>query len=212
MMSAVVQTRDILLLRALVFCVRFLSIRLVAAYWGGVDLANARRRLRKLTECGLIESRCIVAGRPPRDIATPLCTWRIGQTLPDAGKVSWHARKRYRKRPLRKMTVFAASQCTHLRFGSNLQRNSARGKALQSSHDLAVGALWVAYATHWPRLARAWLGEDQFNRDRDAMVEDAVIVAKGKPILGIEVGHYRKDRFEKRFHDFYSRNLPFRCH
>jgi hypothetical protein len=108
------------------------------------------------------------------------------------------------------MTAYAATEHTHLRFGRT--RGAVASKPHQSSHDLAVGALWVAYAMRWPRIANSWLGEDQFADERKSMVEDAVIVVKSKPILGIEVGYYRTDRFEKRFHDFSMRKLPFRCH
>ena len=187
----------------------FFTARQVARLWRA-DLANTRRRLKKLNKAGLIETRCIVAQPPPEDIAVPLCAWRLGDPLPHPGKVSWAAKKRYCSRPLRRMTAFIATEQTRLRFGSFT--GPASWKSHQSSHDLSVGALWVAYALRWPRIAARWLGEDMFSAKRDGMVEDAMIVIDGKPLLGIEVGHYRKDRFEKRFHDFVTRQLSFRCH
>jgi hypothetical protein len=148
---------------------------------------------------------------PPQDIGVPVCSWRPGQSLPHAGRVSWTSRKRYAKGRLRNMQAYFATERTRRRFG---QFTTPSIKALQSSHDLAVAELFVALTRRWPRLATHWQGEDMYCHERQfaEKVEDAVIVRNHKPILAIEVGAYRGDRFQEKFRDFAARQLAFRCY
>jgi hypothetical protein len=187
----------------------FFTASQVAQLWQA-DVANTRRRLRKLTHAGLIERTWIIAQPPPEGLDAPLCSWQVGERLPDAGRVSWAARLRYGRRPLKNMAAYFATANTRTWFG---QSAPPAWKPHQASHDLAVSQLYVVYALRWPRVARLWQGEDLLAPDRgfQEMVEDALIVRE-RPLLGLEVGAYRADRFRARFHSFAARAIPFRCY
>lgn len=109
------------------------------------------------------------------------------------------------------MTAYLATDRTRRRFG---RTNATTFKPHQASHDLAVAALFVTFTRRWPRLASLWEGEDAYSAERGfgEKIEDALIVRSDKPVLGIEVGAYRADRFEERFRDFAARKLSFRCY
>jgi hypothetical protein len=73
------------LLRALVFKVRLFSVTQVACHWWpgvkGPQLANARRRLRKLERAGVIRMITVQAAPLPT-MTQPVLVWRPGEPDP----------------------------------------------------------------------------------------------------------------------------------
>ena len=70
--------RDFTVLRALSLQVRVFGQRQLAdALWAG-DIANARRRLHRFVEMGLIQ-RSVVMARPLPELLSPVFVWQPGK-------------------------------------------------------------------------------------------------------------------------------------
>jgi hypothetical protein len=76
--------RDKALLQALAQKVRLFSQRQIADHWWDGELANSRRRLRRLADRGLVQ-RITVFARPIPVLASPLASWRPGDSAPHFG-------------------------------------------------------------------------------------------------------------------------------
>ena len=137
--------RDLIVLRALGLQVRLFGQRQLAeALWDG-DVANARRRLRRFTELGLIE-RCVVLARPLPEVIGPVFTWQPGQADPDAGQIAFRLQSRWRYQALRSTVCFHPTEKCVNHFGG-------RSKTMipaQVSHDLGVAEVWLWYWLNHP--------------------------------------------------------------
>ena len=83
----ILQPRDLDLITALERSILLILLVQIAQWWR-TDIANVRKRVRKLEDSGLVEIRSVQVYEPP-DVTRPLRTWNIGEPLPtDDGRVS----------------------------------------------------------------------------------------------------------------------------
>ena len=209
--NVLLQPRDRQLLHALVFAVRFFVVRQVAELWRA-DLANVRKRMKKLIAAGFIETRTICA-QPIPPIRSPLCRWKPGQEIPLPGQVAYAAKKRFRNRTPRSMTALKASTRTLHLFGCATR---ARLKTYQHTHDLGLSETYVFFYNRWPRLTHHWIGEDAYAAvlGHGQEVEDAQLLHPRSRVtmLAIEyTGHYRRDRVASLIEALVNRNVAFMC-
>ncbi len=199
--------RDLTVLRALSLQVRLFGQRQLAErLWCG-DIANARRRLRRFVEQGLVQ-RCVVMARPLPELLRPILTWQPGQPDPDPGATAFQLQSRWRYRALRSTVVFLPTDRTVNHFGG-------RRKTLipsQVSHDLGVAEVWLWYWMHHPKYVRAWRGENLLtDAEPGRSLPDAVLVSEDdEPHTLIEFGgDYDADRIAAFHDDAAMRGLPY---
>ena len=177
------------------------SIRRITSHqlasWWDVPTTNALRSLKLLTKSGfLVEIRVLARRLPP--IEQPLCCWSPGQPIPNFGKLSYIAKKRFRETPPVISTAFMATNLTHAQF-TNCR--TVRLKRSESTHDLGVTEAFLFAVRRWPLFTqRCWIGENLFSSERGfcEKVEDAHLVhpRSGDVVLAIEfAGTYPKARF-----------------
>ena len=168
--------RDRAIMQALVQKVRLFSQRQIVDHWWNGELANSRRRLKRLADRNLLQ-RSFVMARPAPAFESPLVTWRPGDAAPDFGQISYQCQARWRIRPARQCVVWLATKVTSQAFGG-----TARGKLkhpTQATHDLGVAAVWLRLHQVAPQWAAAWRGEDLLAHTRlgeklpDAFIVDA---------------------------------------
>ena len=102
--------RDRDVLETLNHHVRLLTlIQIVAAWWSRspAALKNAAKRLRALTDAGLIHRQRILA-RPLLPLSVPEASWKPGQPRPAFGELSWRLAARWADQP-RLTTVYCAT-------------------------------------------------------------------------------------------------------
>lgn len=191
-------SRDLLVLRGLSLQVRVLGQRQLAdTLWHG-DIANARRRMRRLVELGLVERHAVLA-RPLPDLLSPLVQWHPGQTEPDAGHVAFELQSRWKYRSLRSTVLYTPTKTTVEHFGGRVKRPLST----QVSHDLGVAAIWLWYCEHHFDRIATWRGEDTLSDvEHGQSVPDAVLLGRDeRPAVWIEFGgDYTADRVAA-FHD-----------
>ena len=181
-----------------------------------LDASNTRKRLLKLAGVGFIEQIRIFA-QPTPHVSHAICRWSPGECepLPDAGKASYKAKKRYRDVTPRKMTAYRCSQAMLNAYGLHSRPTL---KHNQATHDLSLSQIYVEYQRRWPLVARRlWRGEDIFVEERGfgEKVEDALLIHRktAQPILAIEcICKYPARRLEAFFADCHRRNLAFACY
>ncbi len=201
-------TRDRLVLEALSLRVRLIGLRQLAdALWFG-QIANARRRMKRLTVAELVRRETALA-RPLPDMHAPVCQWQPGQAEPDAGEVSHRLQTRWRYSALRTTVVYLPTEFTVSYFGGR-QRHGPL--TTQVTHDLGVTAIWLWFVRHQPKLAATWQGEDLIAPlRRGETLPDAVLAGPdGEPALLIEFGGSYRPRRVAAFHDDAAlRGLPY---
>jgi len=199
--------RDLTVLQALSRQVRVFGQRQLAdALWHG-DVANARRRLRRYAELGLVQ-RQITLARPLPELLCPVFQWQPGQIAPDVGKVAFHLQSRWRYQAMRTTVVYLPTRAVIDHFGGR-QKTTIPS---QVSHDLGVSEIWLWYCCHQPHLASAWRGEDLLtDTEPGESVPDAVIVDQNEqPSLLIEFGGDYSTKRVAAFHDdAVYRSLPY---
>lgn len=199
--------RDLVVLQALSLRVRLFGQRQLAeSLWGG-DVANARRRLRRYVQLGLVR-RHVVMARPVPELLSPVHAWRPGQKDPDASQIAFELQRRWRYRALRSTVIFLATETTLNHFGGR----SRQLIPAQVSHDLGVAEVWLWFWCHHPHYAQAWRGEDLISGNESGQSRpDAVIVdGNDEPILLIEFGgDYAADRIAAFHDDAVLRGLPY---
>ena len=178
------------------------SIRLITPHqlagWWDVPTTNALRSLKMLTNSGFLEETRVLAKRLPL-IEKPLCCWSPGKPLPNFGKLSYIAKRRFRETPPVISTAFMATNLTHAQFAD---RRAVKLKRSQSTHDLGVTEAFLFAVRRWPLFTqRCWIGESLFSNERGfgEKVEDAHFVhpRSGEVIIAVEfAGTYPKSRFE----------------
>jgi hypothetical protein len=201
--------RDSAIVQALVQKVRLLSQRQIVDSWWNTDVANSRRRLKRLVEQHLVQ-RTIVLAKPAPLIEAPLVNWKPGDPSPDFGQVAYQCQDRWRMRPTRQCVVWFATE-----RASQIYGGAGRGELKhpsQATHDLGVAAVWLRLRQVAPAWADAWKGEDLLAHTRvGEKLPDAFIVDQSdQTVLVIEFGGaYDAERIEAVHRDCENRELPY---
>lgn len=199
--------RDITVLRALSLYVRLFGQRQLAeALWSG-DVANARRRLRRFVQLGLVERRVTLA-RPLPELIQPVMTWRPGQPDPNVGQLAFRLQSRWRYQALKTTVIYLPTKTVVDHFGGKQKTLMAS----QVSHDLGVTEVWLWFYCNRPDLAAVWRGEDMLQEiEPGQSVPDAVLVNDDEqPIALIEFGgDYGPERISAFHDDAAVRGLPY---
>lgn len=201
--------RDIQIVQALTEKVRLFSQRQIAEHWWAGELPNARRRLRRLADQGLI-SRIDVQARPIPDVASPLHTWEAGQPGPDFGAIAYQCQSRFRRQATRNLTAWIVTQRGAQLFGG--MRRGELKHPTQATHDLGVAAVWLRLAAEAPSWAAAWRSEDLLAHTRVGQkLPDAFIVDASEQIIcAVEfAGSYNAERIQAFHEDCLQRDLPY---
>lgn len=201
--------RDHTLIHVLVRKVRLFSLRQIAAHWWQGELANTRRRLRALTEAGLVHRMTVTARSLPR-FEGPILTWQPGDSIPDFAAAAWKCKSRWLRRPARPVTVFIATERAAQLFGG---RNRGQLKnETQATHDLGVAAVWMRFDEQAPEWSKAWQNEDLLaHTRRGEKLPDAFIVDEhGDVVWVIEFGGAYDTTRVREFHeDCHDRGLSY---
>ena len=201
--------RDRAIMQALVQKVRLFSQRQIVDHWWNGELANSRRRLKRLADRNLLQ-RTFVMARPVPAFESPLITWRPGDAAPDFGKIAYRCQARWRFRPARQCVVWLATEVASQAFGG-----TARGELkhpTQATHDLSVAAVWLRLHQVAPKWAAAWQSEDLFADTRKGQkLPDAFIVDDAEQVIWVIEfgGGYDAERVKAFHQDCVSRNLPY---
>jgi len=201
--------RDRQLLQALVEKVRLFGLRQIAQHWWNDEMANARRRLRRLASAGLI-TRITVQARPLPQLLGPIASWKPGAPVPEFGPAAHQLQTRWLKRPVRASTAYIATQRASQLFGG-----TARGElkhATQATHDLGVSAVWLRLHDRAPEWADAWRSEDLLaHTRRGEKLPDAFLLnTAGDTVCVVEFGGSYDTRRVREFHeDCADRGLPY---
>lgn len=201
--------RDQEILQALALKVRLFSQRQVARHWWGGDLANARRRLKRMAQVGLV-TRLTVPVRSLPVLESPLIHWQPGQPEPDFGSVAHRCQARWRLRAVHPCTVWIATERGAQFYGA--VRRGELKQPTQATHDLGVAAVWMRLNEIAPQWADAWRGEDLFAQTRHGQkLPDAFIVdPQEQTQCVIEFGGgYDMARVAEFHADCAQRNLPY---
>jgi len=199
--------RDVTVLRALSLQVRLFGQRQLAdALWAG-DIANARRRLRRFVEMGLLQ-RNVVMARPLPELLSPVCAWQPGMETPNVSQIAFHLQSRWRYQALRSTVVFLPTEITVNHFGG-------RHKAVMStqvSHDLGVAEVWLWFCCNHSSYSKAWRGENLISDSEPGQsLPDAILVdSNDEPAMLIEFGgDYEANRIAAFHDDAVLRGLPY---
>jgi len=171
-----------------------------------VNKTTMRRRMKRLADgkwlCPLTVWCSNVA-----PITAPLFKWELGDPEPDFGAISYQARIRWDNNPVRKTTVYVASNKTLALFGLPGRPHVKRH---QATHDLGCNRMyWYAKQT-WPQYE--FVGEDLFApRGHGVGVEDAQVCDGNRVVYVLEhAGAYRYDRVKHLHHHVaIERELPY---
>lgn len=201
--------RDREILHALALKVRLFNQRQLAGHWWDGELANTRRRLKRLAQAGLL-SRVIVPTRALPPLEGPLVHWQPGEPAPEMGQVAYRCQSRWRGRAVHPTTVWIASEKAAQLYGGS--RRGDLHHPTQATHDLGVAAVWLRLKITAPAWAEAWRGEDQLAHTRVGQkVPDAFLVdAENAVRCVIEFGGaYDSERVEAFHADCAARELPY---
>lgn len=201
--------RDRELLQALVQKVRLFSLRQIAGHWWEDELANARRRLRRLTTAGLV-ARLTVQARPLPCLQRPIVTWKPGEELPAFGKIAHQCQSRWRGRPVLSCTALIATRHAARLFGG--KSRGALKHPTQATHDLGIAAVWLRFQEQAAAWADAWRGEDLLAHTRvgEKLPDAFLLNAAGEIAWVIEFGgSYDTERFSEFHEDCAQRYLPY---
>jgi len=209
MTSRLFTSRDSEILTALTQKVRLFTLRQITAHWWGGELANARRRLRILSEARLIQRQTVRARTLP-PLEWPVSEWTPGQSSPDFGSIAHRLQSRWKRRPVRSRTAFVAThRAARFLGGTSSQTMKA---PTQATHDIGVAQVWLRFSSVDPRQAAAWHGEDLMahTRVRQKLPDAFLLNPEGTPVAVIEFGGSYDSRRLRDFHlDCASRRLPY---
>jgi hypothetical protein len=202
--------RDHEIAQALVQKVRLFSQRQIAEHWWNGELANTRRRLKRLAQRNLI-FRMTVQARPIPSMDSPLATWRLGDPMPDVGQIIQRCKQRWRYRPTRPCSVWLATEKCSQFFGG-VHRGGLQ-HVLQATHDLGVAAVWLRFHTAAPQWAAAWRSEDLLAHTRiGEKLPDAFIIdhtGQVQWVLEFATDNYDAQRIREFHNDCAARHLPY---
>ncbi len=201
--------RDRELLQALSQKVRLFGQRQLADHlWNG-ELANARRRLKRLEQAGLV-TKVTVQARTLPPLETPLFSWRPDETAPDFGAIAYRCQQRWKSRAVRPTSAWIITESGARAFGG-----VGRGElkhATQATHDLGVAAVWLRLRQVAPQWAAAWRGEDVMadTRHGQKLPDGFIVDETGNVAWIIEfAGAYDTDRVRAVHQDCVDRRLPY---
>lgn len=164
--------------------VRVLALGQVAEGWFS-DLARpkdaARESLRRGAKEGLLATAWGMA-HPRVPILAPLYRFEAeAQTPPPIfGRLSWEARRRFSKAPVRTLFAIATNRGKQA-YGQTSRHRPIRRSEL--THDIHVAEIYLRFRELDPERARLWQGEDQFDGHLvrpDAVTGDVAIDFLGK--------------------------------
>lgn len=189
--------RDRAILEALTVKVRLFSLDQVAGAWWdrtATGAANARRRLARLRQMGLVEPWRVNA-HPLLSLDSPVASWSPGDPVPDPWQVAYRLQSRWQEAP-KQTAVWVASKRAINQFGGAGRRLM---HPLQATHDLHVSGIYLRLLASNRELAEAWVGEDELGHNRGGKLHDAVIQdPEGETRLVIEFGgSYPAERVER---------------
>lgn len=210
MIRTAITTRDEEILSALARAVRFLSLAQITRTWWAETasgFANARRRLRKLQQSGLVESERVFAEELP-SLQSPVLTWEPLQPTPDFGATAWQLKRRWGHGP-KPIRVFFATRTVANHFGGR-----ARGRLShpnQATHDLGVAEMFLRFRERHPQQLDDWIGEDIFAPERKGQkLPDAVLKKDAAVYRVLEFGGaYDTERVGSFHRDNELRRLPY---
>lgn len=188
-MSFILTERDFEILDTLSIRVRLLSLQQTAATWWAdtpTGRRNARRRMLKLEQAGMVRRLC-VAARPLPPLEKANAIWRPRDPAPCFGAIAWQLQSRWTEQP-RHATVYIATKRS-----ANVCGGRRRGELtheFQATHDLAVAELYLTLKKKDPKRANLWYGEDMLERKLRTKLPDAVLAESrtARPKLVIEFG------------------------
>lgn len=211
-MSFRLQARDTEIVRTLCLNVRLISVSQAAETWWEPTEAgqgNARRRLRRLAESGLVALTTVIA-HPVSALLAPVVSWSPGDPEPNCGAVAWQLQRRWRD-PVRSTTTYLATRRAASLFGG--RANGKLKHRYQATHDLGVTAIYLQLKRTRPDLAEHWIGEDLLAPyRRKQKLPDAVVADHPgtTPSLVLEFGGaYDKQRVKDFHHDCERRALAY---
>jgi hypothetical protein len=201
--------RDREISQALVQKVRIFGQRQVADHWWGGELANCRRRLKRLAQNGLL-ARITVQARSLPALESPLVSWQPGDAAPNFGQVAYRCQQRWRCRPTRPCTAWIVTETGAQLFGG-VRRGDLK-HAMQATHDLGVAAIWLRFREVAPQWAAAWRSEDLLAHTRQGeKLPDAFLVDQAEQVLWVVEfgGSYDAQRVQTFHQDCVTRSLPY---
>jgi hypothetical protein len=163
-MAAVLTRRDLEILDALTKRVRVLSIPQIARTWwaeAADPLRVANNRLRALQAEGLIHVERLPA-HPELDLQAPAVTWSPGDAAPDFAALAHRLQSRWKHHPVLTACV-SASKLAANRFGGYGGRPP---RAVERTHDLHMGQVYLLYRARNPELLLHWVFEEQVKSER----------------------------------------------
>lgn len=201
--------RDRELLQALAQKVRLFSQRQLADHFWNGELANARRRLKRLDKAGLV-TKVTVQARSLPALDAPLASWRPDEPAPDFGAIAYRCQQRWQSRAVRPTSAWIITEAGARAFGG-----VARGElrhATQATHDLGVSAVWLRLRQVAPQWATAWRGEDVMAETRlgQKLPDGFIVDETGRIAWIIEfAGAYDAERVRAVHQDCVDRQLPY---
>lgn len=172
--------------------VRVLSLEQVAKLWCRGDGQVARRRVKRLEECGLLSSRTLLA-HPELELAGPLVCWRPGEPSVDPGSLAHTLESRWHM-PLRATQCVIATSAAGRLIGGHGGRAP---RTTEASHDLNMSAVYCCLHASDPCAASAWVSEahlQSLGLREDGVLPDGAIWC-GHSLMFVEFGgRYSRDR------------------
>lgn len=201
--------RDLELLTALTWRVRFFSLAQIARTWwedSAAGRANAQARLQRLARAGLVTP-FLVQAHPELPLAAPLYVWEPGQPHPNLGAASYRLQARWR-RPAVATPAFLATRAAGHRFGG---RGGRFPRQSEQTHDLHVSTMFLHYRQEHPEWLPYWIGEERLREEiaAAAKLPDALLrLPTGDRVLEFG-GAYSKAKLT-RFHEHcFARQLAY---
>ena len=203
--------RDLEIIATLNTFVRMLSLHQIAATWWSASQTghkNAAKRLSQLCKCDLLQHDAVLA-QAILPLSSPEYAWFPGERAPKVAELSWRLQARWSGHPVETSVYFATPR------GLAVFGGSTPGKIknlCQTTHDLHLGMVYLAYRQRWPADARCWVGEDFLapTRKHQKLPDAMLLNAQAEPFRAVEFGgSYSPRRLLAFHHDCSERGLPY---
>ncbi len=187
------------LLEALTKRVRLFTIDQVARTWWSHTVRprnNAKKRLRKLEEQGLVELITIMA-MPEIELRAPVYEWRPGNPPPQFGPIAYRLRSRW-KAPLVPTEAVIATTKTKRQYGGYIGGRKPRRS--EATHDVHLSQVYLRLRETNPEILSHWISDAQQYAEgggKNARLPDVLIRDGVTTEMLIEfAGAYRKQKLE----------------